>query len=451
MSLAAHLRLAGVIVSAALFAAGVALAAPFTLTHTINNPPPVGQDWFGYAVDVSDGIAVISARLDDQGGAVDSGGAYLVDTTTGAILHTLLNPNSDGNDDDQFGNAVGIDGARAVVGSWLADGTSENQGEVYVYDTATGALQTTLSNPFPTSTGSADVFGFSVDISGDMIVVGARGEDQSAADGGLAYVFDAVSGALLNTLANPLASAGDAFGFEVAIDQNLIAVSARTEDIGGTDTGAVFLYDALTGDLLQTLTSPTPENFDSFGWGLDVDDGRVLVSAPLSNTGATDAGEAYLFDAATGTLLHTFLNPEPTFNDQFGRSLSLDGDLVVVGALFDDSGGVGNEGSIYAYDAITGALIQSIANPFPSVFDNFGGQFSDGLALDGDTLVVGAFLDDTGIVNAGQAYVYDFEPILGVPAPAASALLLLGLAGLLVRRSARQGPHTGEDGSPGIL
>lgn len=413
-------------------------AAPFTLTYTLDNPAPASGDMFGYSMDVSDGTAIVGARRDAQGGITQSGSAYLVDTGTGAITHTLINPNPDGNCCDEFGFSVGIDGSRAVVGAWSVDDTTTDQGEVYVYDTSTGALISTLVNPAAAGSAS-DRFGWNVDISGDKVVVGAREEDSDGAvDSGAAYVFDAITGSLLNTLINPLNSGSDLFGWSVAIDGNLIAVGSRLEDVAASDAGAVHVYDVTTGGLVTSIYDPTPASSDNFGWSVDIDDGRVLVGSYQDDPGSiNNAGQAFLFDALTGSLLHTLDNPDPTVGDQFGRAVDLSGGLAAVGAFLDDPGGVGDAGSAYIFDTLTGGLMQSIANPFPAAGDRFGGDIDGGLALDGGTLIVGAYLDDTGASAAGQAYIYNaaLQPGGGaVPAPGALVLLGFGLLGIGFRR-----------------
>lgn len=83
-------------------------------------------------------------------------------------------------------------------------------------------------------------------------------------------------------------------------------------------------------ELLHTFVNPSPHVNENFGWSVSVSGERVLVGAPSDNTGATYTGAAYLYDAS-GNLLHTFTNPTPAVNDYFGHSVSLSGDRVLVG------------------------------------------------------------------------------------------------------------------------
>lgn len=403
-------------------------AAPFTLTHTIDNPTPANSDSFGQGVDVSGGTAIISAPGDDTG-ATDTGIAYLVDTATGGVTFTLTNPNP--SSFANFGSAVGIDGNLAIVGASRIDGVVSDQGEAYIFDVTTGTLVSTLVNPNPTS---FDFFGGSVGIDGGLAVAAAALDDPGGLNNaGSAYVFDAVTGALLNTLISPFSASNNTFGGDVAIGDGLVAVSSGGEDIGASNSGAVHVFDAVTGVLLNTLFDPNPQP-DTFIGSLDIENGKVLVGSRFYDSVlGTSIGQAFLFDGLTGSLLHTFDNPDPTEGDRFGESVSLSGGLVAIGASGDDPGGISEAGSAYIFDAISGDLLQSIANPFAANGDRF--STANGLALDAGTLVVGAHRDDTGASNAGQAYIFNAEVQQdGVPAPGALALLGLGLIGLGVRR-----------------
>lgn len=407
-------------------------SAPFTLTHSVDNPEPGDNDRFGWTVDVSDGTAIVSAYRNDVGGQSENGSAYLVDTATGAVTHTLVNPST--GDFEWFGNAVAIDGSRAAVGAPLISGASTHQGEAHVVDVATGAITTTLINPNGAGD-DGDRFGQAIGISGDLVVVGALFEDTGGlVDAGSAYLFDAVSGVLEHTLLDPTPNANDLFGWAVAVDDNFVAVSASLGDPGGVlNAGEVHVYDTVTGNLLSTLVDPNGGAGDQFGFSIDIDNGQVLVGSTLDDPGgASNAGQAFLFDAMTGSLLQTFDNPDPTDLDLFGRSVDLSDGIAVIGTVFDDPGAVTNAGSVYLFDALSGGLIQSIPNPNPMTNDIFGGV-TDAVSLDNGTLVIGAYGVNSGADRSGRVYIYN-----DVPAPGTIFILIVGFAGFagLRRRTA---------------
>jgi len=207
---------------------------------------------------------------------------------------------------------------------------------------------------------------------------------------------------LLRILLNPTPANFDNFGYAVAVSGNTVVVAAPYDDTGASDAGSVYIFDASTGNLLRTLVNPTPANGDNFGYSVAVSGNTVVVGAYRDDTGALNAGSAYVFDASTGTLLSTLANPTPEVDDQFGVSVAVSGSRVVVGANFDDTGAT-NAGSAYAFDAATGNLLTTLNNLTPAAGDNFGYS----VAVSGNTVVVAANRDDTGATDAGSAYIFD--------------------------------------------
>ena len=98
-------------------------------------------------------------------------------------------------------------------------------------------------------------------------------------------------------------------------------------------------------------------------------------------------------------------NPTPAASDQFGTSVAIDGTRLVVGAPFDDTGAT-NAGSAYVYQ-LSGIgpriPIATLTNPTPAANDRFGAA----VAISGSRVVIGAYQDDTGWPDAGSAYIYD--------------------------------------------
>ena len=144
---------------------------------------------------------------------------------------------------------MAISGDRAIVGAYAEDDAGgSGSGKAYIFDVTTGNLLHTLDNPNAFSTSASDVFGFSVNISGDKAIVGAYAEDDAGgSSSGKAYIFDVISGQLQSTLDNPNAygtSIRDYFGYAVAISGDKAIVSAYGEDdAGGFDSGKAYLYN----------------------------------------------------------------------------------------------------------------------------------------------------------------------------------------------------------------
>src|SRR5437773_1840797 len=215
------------------------------------------------------------------------------------------------------------------------------------------AAPLTLLDPTPADD---DFFGSAVTFAGGQLLVGARFDDTAADDAGAAYLLDPVTGAL--------------------------------------GAGAAYLFDAATGVLAHTLPSPTPQDYDLFGNAVAAAGGIVVVGAPFDDTTKPNAGSAYVFDAATGALRHTLQAPHPREGDLFGSAVAASDTTIVVGAPFDDTVAA-NAGAVHLFDAATGALLHTLLNPASDVDSRFGSA----VAIAGGTVLVGEHDGDAAPVD----------------------------------------------------
>ena len=317
-------------VTAGLFATATA-QVPDTLKHSIPAPPTGVQTGaqLGRSVAVDGGYTVLGAPYDDLGGS-DSGVVKVFNSTTGVLLFVLPNPSPAAG--DNFGSSVAISGTRVVVGASFDDSGASNAGSAYVYDLSNGTPTVpvaTLNNPSPAAD---DWFGNSVAISGTRVVVGAHWDNTGAPDAGSAYVYDLSSGTPtvpVATLNNPGPAAGDEFGYSVAISGTRVVVGASWDNTGD---GSAYVYDLSSGTPtvpVATLDNPSPAEYDQFGYSVAVSGTRVVVGAYRDDTGATDAGSAYVYDLSSGTPtvpVATLNNPGPAASDYFGYSVAISGD-----------------------------------------------------------------------------------------------------------------------------
>ena len=109
------------------------------------------------------------------------------------------------------------------------------------------------------------------------------------------------------------------------------------DDSGAVDSGSAYVYDltnATPGVPLFTLNNPTPAAGDLFGYSVAISGMRVVVGAFQDDTGATNAGSAYVYDLSSGTPtmpVFTLNNPSSSFPSGFGNAVAISGTLVVVG------------------------------------------------------------------------------------------------------------------------
>jgi len=330
---------------------------------------------------------------------------------SGLVTFTSPNPQVSG----LFGTSVATNGPIVVVGAPQETGGGySSAGHAYITDT-TKPLTITLTSSNPQVDGS---FGTSVAISGTTVVVGAPQEDAGGnAQAGNAYVFDAASGDLVCTLTSPNPQATGSFGFSVAISGQTVVVGAPFEDAFGiSQAGNAYVFDAnLCTQLdipLEGLSSPNPQATGAFGFSVAVSGQTVVVGAPTEDAGVIfQAGNAYLFDATDGSLVSTLTSPNAETQGFCGVSVSISGTTVVAGAPNETGGGQAGAGNAYVFVRQSdGVWIQEAVLTSPNAKTQ--GFFGLSVSIDGQTVVAGAPGETTGgQERAGHAYVYTFEAI----------------------------------------
>jgi len=395
--------------------------SPQDAVLALENPSPAENDNFGVSVAVSSTRVAVAAYHDNAGNP-NTGRVHVYDVASqvpGVPLMSLVKPNAERN--DCFGNSIAMSGPLLVVGAALSDSDALNSGNAYVFnlDSATPAVPVhVLSNPVPQAHG---YFGTCVSISGEIVTVGAHGNDAAAANLGACYVFDLTGANPVVpsvTLSKPSWDADDYFGNTVAVSGTRIVAGAWRDDTGDEDSGISYAYDLtaeVPGTPMMTLDSPHRDSTDHFGSAVAISGDLVVVGSPESDSGATRAGRVSVHDLASSKPSATlaFLdNPNPAINDGYGAAVAIAGTWVIVGAPGDDAGAV-NAGSVYVYDFSAGpsdSPFLTIPNPSPASGDGFGGAIS----VSGNLIAVGAELDDAGAVDSGSVYVFN----LASPTPA---------------------------------
>ncbi len=258
----------------------------------------------------------------------------------------------------------------------------------------------TFLNPTPEPD---DHFGNGSAAMGGNILIAANQDDLAGPDTGAVYLYDGTSFELIRAFPNPdPGPAGtDMFGGAriVGLGDKFITASAYKTVGAATKCGVAYLIDGSTGDTLATYHNPTPETGDLFGQNIEVIGDRVAISALKDNTAGESAGAVYVFDIASGELLRTIVNPAPGVNDNFGIPLREFNGGLMIGAKGDDTDAT-DAGIAYLYDIATGNCLQTFHNPTPEA----GGSFGTGIAGKGNTIYIGS---DQGSNEGGTVHALD--------------------------------------------
>jgi cysteine-rich repeat protein len=282
-----------------------------------------GGSQFGQSVALVDGTLLIGAPAEDVDGTPDVGAAFLASINQ-SQRPQITNPESSPLAGDQFGFTVASIENDILIGAPLLGST--DTGAVFVFDKRTRQRRTTLRNPVPTT---GDFFGAAIAVDGDTVAVGAPLDGTAAWKAGAVYLFRRSTAELLQ--GKPLVSLDaqprELFGASVAISPELIVVGAPSDDPG--QPGRAYVFDRQSRGLVQILENPSQSAGDRFGAAVAIIDGRVLVGAPLADLlpssgapGAADAGVTYLIDPASNRVLQRIENPERGAFDRFGTALA---------------------------------------------------------------------------------------------------------------------------------
>lgn len=226
----------------------------------------------------------------------------------------------------------------------------------------------------------------------DSITYSSGGTQTEPSSGGSSITKTATILTLLHTIQNPnsLGSAdNDSFGSSllngiyygnpVAMSNGKILVGAQAEEGPGlSDIGAGYIFDAKSGSLLHTLRAQSLSTGESFGFTVAMSPNYAAISAYGSSVG----GSVLVYSVETGVLLYTISNPNSyssTTDDRFGFSMAIHNDTLVVGAYNEEEyfafNAFNNSGVVYVFNLSTGQYVNTINNPnsySTRSNDNFG-------------------------------------------------------------------------------
>lgn len=364
---------------------------------------PGAGDLFACALSLSrERTLVIGSVLDDDLGT-DSGSLYVFRRQGGRFQPTAKLLASDGAPEHRLGFSVSIDptGSRLAAGAIFHDAAGDNAGATYVFRRE-GDGWVEEARLIPDAVGPFDQLGHSVALSGDVLAVGAPGDDTRADAAGTVYVFErGANGWVLAAMltAGQGDNVGDGLGFSVALDGETLLAGAPFADDG---LGAVHVFArTIEGwQEVQRLTAPQQRTGALFGAAVALDGDQAAVGARLDDGAGDRAGAVWTFRRVGGVWGVEQQLPAPGLaaGDELGISVALDGDALAVGARFDDEGAP-DSGAAYRYRRRGGLwrCEKKLKAAVPAAGDELGFAVAvEDMELEADDLVVaGAYRADS--------------------------------------------------------
>jgi hypothetical protein len=331
------------------------------------------NDSFGYSVFLAGDTLVVGAPGDSTFVMFGHGSVYIFERNLGGPDNwgeVVKITAQDGLAGDYFGNFVSIDGNTLVVGANNDDiGVFEDQGSAYIFDRNQGGSDNWGEVVKITASDGegVDHFGTSVSISNDTVVVGSWADDIGAnMDQGSVYIFERNQGGSDNwgEVKKLIASDGEGgagFGYSVSITGDTLIIGAPGDDIGANIAqGSVYVLERNQGgadnwgEVVKIIASDGA-SADFFGISVYIIDDTVAVGADYDDIDLNDTqGSAYVFKRNQGGSdnwgeVTKLIASDGEADDHFGRSVSVSGDIVVVGAPWNNVSANIRQGSAYIY------------------------------------------------------------------------------------------------------
>ena len=328
---------------------------------------------------------------------------------------------SDRNYDDYFGNGVAISGNWAIVGagneSQSVDegGSIHNAGAAYIFR-FNGSEWVETQKIVSTHRGEDHYFGKAVDMCGDYAIVGAHGESVQGGHGeGAAYIYhyNGSEWELQEWIYADDRQYGDHFGSSVAMTESHAVIGAIYQDFGETvdDTvsqaGAAYVFSRgiVNWTQVDKLTAVYRSPDANFGECVDISGTRIIVGVPLEDMDADsldremNAGAAYVYHKSgeNWEFQKKLLASDRDAYDQFGCSVAIDGNTIAVGAYMedhdpDDLNAKWQTGSAYVFGFNGSAWVQSQKIVASERWD--WDNFGSAIDIEGDVIAVGAWKED---------------------------------------------------------
>jgi hypothetical protein len=376
---------------------------PMVLETKITANDGATLDSFGNQLSLDGNTMLVGSSTDDDNG-LSSGSAYIFERVSGVWTQTAKLIASDGAAGDWFGDVLELDGNTALIGAWR---DNLSKGSAYIFEKV-GEAWTQTAKLTASDGVAGDLFGFPA-IDDNTIMIGSPYDDDKGANSGSVDIFEKIGGiwAEKGKIYASDTTVGDNFGRYINIEGNQAIIGAESADGNEEGSGVAYIFERINGVWQQTarLTASDGETGDSFSRAVKIDGNTALIGAYGNDQ---DKGAAYIFEKVAGEWVETakLTASDGAAGDLFGRSLTIEGGVVVVAARNDDDNGK-DSGSVYLYEKINGfwTEIDKLVPGDGAAGDNFGKRVD----LDGNTLAVGAVFDDDKVLDSGSVYIYHLD------------------------------------------
>lgn len=357
-------------------------------------------DWFGRSLSASDDMVFVGALHQSN----SMGAVYVFRQVDGLWIEEQKLTANDGEPFDRFGVSVSLFDDVAFIG---ADHDGVN-GAVHVFRRLNGMWEEEAELHVDDFFGK--YYAWTVSGSGDVVLVGAPPGLLPLPDAGAAYVFRRIDGEWEEEqkLTPSDSQVPQFFGYAVALSGETALVAAIYE---GDGAGAVYVFRRSGGAWReeQKLLASDGEADDRFGSTISISGDVLLIGASGLNN-SESSGAAYVFRRIDGVWIEEQkLTPsDGESGDNIGWSVSISGDLALVGAIGDDDNGSGS-GSVYIFRRVDGTWIEEMK--LVASDGEAGENLGYSVSQSGPLLYAGAPSDDENGDRSGSVYVFDGLPV----------------------------------------
>lgn len=404
-----------------LAALGVAFGAPaaeVAVAAKVTASDAGPYDVAATSLDMLPGLVAVGVRGRDDGGN-NRGAVYTFERSGAQWLQGQKITPFGPVEHEEFGDSL------SLSGSWLAVGARKSQrgatpaGSAWVFQSngASFIEQIRLESPTPVAQGA---FGCAVDVvdgaSVSTLVVGAQRELSGSVAAGAVHVFDRVEGgewlATARLVAPGVPTENDEFGHTVATDGSRLYVGAPGDDSAAVNAGAVYIFVRVgTAWALEAkLISPSPQALAEFGGAVAIDGSRLVVGTYRESDALPQCGRAHVFVRGASGWAHeqSLISPTPTSGGEFGCSVAIEGEAIVVGAQRERraDGTLCGNAHMFRRNASSGWVSVATGRSVASQSDELGGT-SVGIAA--SVVAFGAPLRTESQAYQGACFIADWS------------------------------------------